>query len=55
MNEPFRSRAKSQLRLILQFRGTQPPPPNTPMRLIILDDMMQQQFRRWVLGFTFHH
>ena len=55
MNEPFRSRAKSQLRLILQFRGTQPPPPNTPMRLIILDHIMQQQFRRWLLGFTFHH
>jgi hypothetical protein len=25
------------------------------MRLIILDDIMQQQFRRWLLGFTFHH
>ena len=54
LGEPFRTRSQSQLRLILQFKGTGPPPPNVPMRLQILSDM-DKQIKRWLLGFTFHH
>ena len=55
LGEPFRTRSQSQLRLILQFKGTGPPPPNVPMRLQILSDSMHDQIKRWLLGFTFHH
>ena len=55
MTEPFRSRARAQLKLILTFRGTVPPPPNIPMRLYILGDQMSSAIRSWLLGFTFHH
>ena len=55
LGEPFRTRSQSQLRLILQFKGTGPPPPNVPMRLQILSDSMDEQIKRWLLGFAFHH
>ena len=55
LGEAFRTRSQSQLRLILQFKGTGPPPPNVPMRLQILSDSMCDQIKHWLLGFTFHH
>jgi len=55
LQEPFRTRAQTQLRLILKFRGTEPPPSNVPLRLYILNDNMSQQIRQWLLGFTFQH
>ena len=55
LGEPFRTRSQSQLRLILQFKGTGPPPPNVPMRLQILSDSMHDQIKPWLLGFFFHH
>ena len=45
LGEAFRTRSQSQLRLILQFKGTGPPPPNVPMRLQILSDSMCDQIK----------
>ena len=55
LGEPFRTRSQSQLRLIFQFKGTGPPPPNVPMRLQILSDPLYDQIKHWLLDFTFHH
>ena len=45
MTEPFRSRAQNQLRLILQFRGVDIPPSNSPLRLLIVSDYMELQIK----------
>ena len=55
VNEPFRTRCQSQLRLILEFRHTTTPPVNIPLRLHIPDDAMFENIRKWMLGFTFFH
>lgn len=55
MNEPFRTRARNQLSLILKFRHTEPPPANIPLRLQVVSEKMFRQLRQWFLGFTLHH
>ena len=55
MTEPFRSRAQNQLRLILQFRGVDIPPSNSPLRLLIVSDYMELQIKEWMTGFILHH
>ena len=49
--EPFRSRAQQQLKLILQFRNSEFPLANVPVRLFVLDDEMELQMRSWLKGF----
>ena len=55
LSEPFRSRARQQLKLILQFWNSDFPPANVPLRLLILDDEMESQMRSWLKGFIVHH
>ena len=47
----FRSRAQQQLKLILQFRNSEFPLANVPVRLFVLDDEMELQMRSWLKGF----
>lgn len=55
LSEPWKTRARSQLKSILTFRHTEPPPANQPLRLRLIHDGMLRDFRRWLLGFTFFH
>ena len=52
---PFRTQARVQWRLILSFRGTEPPPNNFPLFLYFLNDDMSQQIGQWLLGMTFQY
>ena len=47
--EPFRTRAKSQLKLILQFRHSDAPPNNIPIRLWVVNDEMAFNVRKWLV------
>jgi hypothetical protein len=53
--EPFRTRAKSQLKLILQFRHSDAPPNNIPIRLRVVNDEMAFNVRKWLLGMTYQY
>ena len=53
--EPFRTRAKSQLKLILQFRHSDAPPNNIPIRLWVVNDEMAFNVRKWLLGMTYQY
>ena len=53
--EPFRTRAKSQRKLILQFRHSDAPPNNIPIRLRVVNDEMAFNVRKWLLGMTYQY
>ena len=53
--EPFRTRARFQWRLILSFRRTEPLPNNFPLLLYFLNDDMSQQIGQWLLCMTFQY
>ena len=47
--------AKSQLKLILQFRHSDAPPNNIPIRLWVVNDEMAFNVRKWLLGMTYQY